>query len=119
MRTAVALVAAVGALIMVLPAQAADTCFRISDMRNHTVGGDHTLYIDVGGRAVYRAEMSNSCLAGTMSSDPIVLHNQTGSPMICRPLDLDIGVHGSRCIVASLTKLTPAEVAALPKKMRP
>jgi len=28
-------------------------------------------------------------------------------------------VRGTRCIVGSLTKLTPEEVAALPKKLRP
>ena len=33
--------------------------------------------------------------------------------------DLDISVRGARCIVSSLTKLTPEETAALPKKVRP
>ena len=38
---------------------------------------------------------------------------------ICHKLDLDVGVNGSRCIVESLTKLTPEEVAALPRKVKP
>jgi hypothetical protein len=38
---------------------------------------------------------------------------------ICHKIDLDVGIRGTRCIVKSLTKLTPAEVAALPKKLRP
>jgi hypothetical protein len=63
--------------------------------------------------------MSNNCLAAATSSDPIILRDRAGMGQICRPLDLDVGVRGTRCIVKNLTKLTPAEVAALPKKLRP
>jgi hypothetical protein len=100
----------------------ADTCFNRRDVRNHTVGGPKTLYLDVAGRDVYRIEMSNSCLAGAMSSDPLIFNNQTGSQSVCKPIDLDITVAAagpSKCIVSSIAKLSPAEVAALPKKMRP
>jgi hypothetical protein len=41
---------------------------------------------------------------------------------VCKPIDLDITVAAagpSKCIVSSIAKLSPAEVAALPKKMRP
>ena len=63
--------------------------------------------------------MSNNCLAGATSSDPIILRDHTGLGRVCHPIDLDIGLHTSRCIVRSLTKLTPAEVAALPAKLKP
>jgi hypothetical protein len=86
-------------------------------MRNHTVGDGHTLYFDVGGQSVYRAVMSNNCLAGAVSSDAIVLRDQAGMGRICHKLD--VGVRGARCIVRSLTKLTPAEAAALPRRVRP
>ena len=122
MKIALALIGAASAVALALPAQAAKddgTCFLTSDMRNHTVGDDHTLYFDVNGRSVWRAEMSNNCLAGSTSSDPIILRDRVGTGQICRPLDLDVGIRGTRCIVKSLTKLTPAEVAALPKKLRP
>jgi hypothetical protein len=101
------------------PPHSDNTCFWPRDLRNHTVGDDHTLYFDVGGRAVYRVTTSGACLAGTVSSDPIVLRQRGGGGQICRPLDLDISVRGARCIVSSLTKLTPEETAALPKKVRP
>jgi len=127
MKIALALIGAASALVLALPApaQAAPdppgdgSCFLTRDMRNHTVGGDHTLYFDVNGRSVWRAEMSNNCLAGATSSDPIILRDRAGMGRICHKLDLDVGVRGNRCIVDSLTKLTPAEVAALPRKMKP
>jgi hypothetical protein len=123
MKIALSLIAAASAVALALPAQAAPSaeapCFYLRDMRNHTVGDEHTMYFDIGGRSVYRAVMSNNCLAATTSSDPIVLQNQTGTGLICHKLDFDIGVRGNRCIIASLTKLTPEEVAALPRKVKP
>ena len=68
--------------------------------------------------------MSNNCLGGASSSDPIVI-KERGSSNICGPLDLDIGatVNGgglpSRCIVDTLTKLTPAQAAALREDLQP
>ena len=94
-------------------------CFYTRDLRNHSVGDAHTLYFDVNGRSVYRVEMSNNCLATATSSDPLVMRNFTGSPQICHPLDLDISVNGERCLVKGLSKLTPEEAAALPRRVRP
>jgi hypothetical protein len=127
------LIVGAGALSIALPAAAQSptaktptaktgaesSCFWTRDLRNHSVGGDHILYFDVGGRSVYKAETSGSCLAGASSSDPIVMVNRTGSGQICNPLDLDISVRGVRCIVSSLTKLTPAEAAAIPRRLHP
>ena len=123
MKTALALIGAACALAVALPASAQpkseNSCFWTRDLRNHTVGGDRILYFDVGGRSVYRVETSGSCLAGASSSDPIVMVNRTGSGQVCNRLDLDISVRGAHCIVSGLTKLTPEEAAALPKKMKP
>jgi hypothetical protein len=63
--------------------------------------------------------MSNSCFAGASSSDPIVFRDFAGAGRVCHKLDFDVSVHGNRCIVDSLTRLTPAEAAALPKHVRP
>lgn len=100
----------------------AGKCFYRRDVRNHTVGDAHTLYLDIAGREVWRVQMSNACLASAVSSDPLVIRNQTGGQSVCKPIDLDIAVSAageSRCIVSSISRLTPTEVAALPKKMRP
>ncbi|HEX3887192.1 MAG TPA: DUF6491 family protein [Phenylobacterium sp.] len=96
-----------------------NSCFWTHDLRNHTVGGDHILYFNVGGRDVYKVETTGSCLAGMTSSDPIVLRDRASTGQICNKLDLDISVRGAPCIVSSLTKLTPAEVAAIPRRMKP
>ncbi|WP_207801817.1 DUF6491 family protein [Phenylobacterium hankyongense] len=107
-------------------ALAPDACFRTHDIRNHTVGDDHTLYIDVNGRDVYAIEMSGACLAGAMSNDPIIIREPPGAAIVCRPIDLDISIgrpggggFATPCIVRDIVRLTPGQVAALPPKVRP
>ena len=98
-------------------------CFRTSDMRNHTVGDDSTMYVDIGQRGVYRFEMSGSCLAGASASDPLVIRAVAGSSLICRPIDLDISISrgglNSPCIVRDFSRMSPEAVAALPPRLRP
>lgn len=98
-------------------------CFRTSDIRNHTIGDARTLYLRVGRGEVYRVGMSGACLAGAIDSDPLVMRQPPGSPIVCRPLDLDVGVSKggfeSPCIVGSIVRLTPAEADALPRKLKP
>ena len=38
---------------------------------------------------------------------------------ICSAIDLDLSIRGSRCIVSGLTKLTPEEAKALPRRIHP
>ena len=46
-----------------------------------------------------------------------------GTDVVCRPIDLDLKVAGtiglSPCIVKSITKLTPPQIASLPPKLKP
>jgi hypothetical protein len=123
MKIALVVAGAASALLVALPAaaqpKAENICFWTRDLRNHTVGGDHTLYFDVAGRSVYRVETTGNCLAGATSTDPIVLRQRDGSGQICQPIDLDLSIRGSRCIVSSMTKLTPEEAKALPRRMHP
>jgi hypothetical protein len=110
---------AFGAAAYAAQASAAeDACLRPQWLRNHTVGDDHTLYFDYNGVATYRLTTSDNCLAAVTSSDPIVLRNRSQG-FICKPVEWDISVRGARCIISSVTKLTPAEAAALPKGKRP
>jgi len=98
-------------------------CFRMSQLRGHKRVDARTLNIETGSGAIYRWEMSGSCLAGSSGNDPLVMSPTSGSDMICRPIDLDLKVMSgsilSPCIIKSFTKLTPAEVAALPAKQKP
>jgi hypothetical protein len=131
MKLAFALVGA-AVLAVAAPASAAPKatadkqCFRTQDIGNHTVGDSQTLYLNVGGKSVYRVGMRNSCLNGISSSDPIELSASGGSGSICGPEDLNVratlaggGGLSTRCVIDSLAKLTPAEAAALPKGAKP
>ena len=96
-----------------------DACFLTRDLRGHTVGVDgHTLYFDVKGVDTYRVTTSGNCLASAITTDPIVLRDW-GRGQICRPLDLGVIVRGAHCNIASLTRLTPAQASALPKRLQP
>lgn len=108
------------------PKPATKQCFRAQDIGNHTVGDNHTLYLSVGGKSVYRVGMRNICLGGIQSSDPIELNARASSGSICEADDLDIratlaggGGLSTRCLIDDLVKMTPAEVAALPKDLKP
>jgi len=111
------------------PAPAAGTglptgqCIRSSDIRNHTIADRSTLLFDVNGRATYRITVDASCLGGAVSSDPIITRQPPGNSIICRPIDLDLAISKSgfesRCIVRSIVKMSPQEVEALPRKLRP
>ena len=101
-------------------------CFRSADIRNHTIADRSTLLLDVSGRETYRVTVSPGCLAGATSSDPIITRQPPGSSIICKPIDLDLGIartgagsFESRCIVRSIVKLTPEQIAALPPKLKP
>ena len=96
-----------------------DSCFLTRDLRNHTVGTDgHTLYFGVNGRDTYQATTNGACLAHATGSDPIVLQDR-GLGKICKPHDIDVIVRGNHCFIDKLTKLTPEEASALPKKLQP
>ncbi|MCR5874611.1 DUF6491 family protein [Phenylobacterium sp. J426] len=98
-------------------------CFRTMDIRNHTVVNNQTLMVRVNRGEVYRVTMAGSCLAGSISSDPLIIRQPPGSAIVCKPIDLDIGIARggveSRCIVESIVRASPAEVEALPRRLRP
>jgi hypothetical protein len=98
-------------------------CIRAHDIRNHTIADANTVLIDVDGRATYRVTVGGACLGGAVSSDPIITREPPGNQIICRPIDMDLAISKngfeSQCIVQSIVKMTPEELAALPPKLRP
>jgi hypothetical protein len=128
MKLAIALIGAV-TLAAATPALAAEKpaaarCFDVHDVKGHTIADDRTLYLNVGGQSVWRVGMRNNCLGGMAPGDPVTLKERS-APKICEVDDLDIhaevngGGLASRCVVDTLTKLTPAQVSALPAKLKP
>lgn len=127
---AVALAAVAGAAGAQTPADAqseprpGSQCFRMSQIQNHTKADNQTLYLRIRNRDVYRLDMSGNCLAGASTNDALVMSPTSGNDLICRPIDLDLKVRMgpgalSPCIIKSMTKLTPDEIAALAPKVKP
>ena len=106
-----------------------NTCFRTRDIDSHRVADAQTVYVKVARRDVFRIVTSNTCFATAGPNDPLVIRETPGTAYACRPVDLDLAISHSvglglggaptPCIVQSMTRLTPAEVAALPVRYRP
>lgn len=101
-------------------------CFFVSQFENWKAGGDDkTMYIRVSGGRFYRLDLANRC--HELSWPTATLINKFRGATICSPLDWDMKVsqglyQGSiamPCMVKAMTRLSPAEVAALPKKQKP
>jgi hypothetical protein len=110
-----------------VPVDAPPSCFYTRDITNHTIGDDRTLFVRIRNGDVYRLQMTNACLAAATSSDPLVMREPPGVNYACRAVDLDISISRgglstgipTPCIVDNMMRLTPAEVAALPDRLRP
>ncbi|UAL10997.1 DUF6491 family protein [Caulobacter segnis] len=105
------------------PAKPARQCFYLSDWRGWTAPDKDTLYMKVRGRDVYRVDLSWGSNQLTWPGTHLVSIVR-GSDSICNPLDLDLrvsdGMGFSTPIRAkTITKLTPEQVKAIPKKYQP
>lgn len=122
------LLLATGAALGQTPAPAAtpkNECFFVRQFENWKPGGDdQTIYIRVGSNRYYRLGAANRCPA-LSDVDPVMV-NKFRSDTICSPLDFDIKIKrngiadiATPCTIKTMTRMTPAEVAALPKKQKP
>jgi hypothetical protein len=98
-------------------------CFRSHDILSHTLADDKTIYINVNNRDYYRVTTEGNCFAGATSSDPLLMRSPPGTSYVCKPIDMDLGVikggFAQHCIVGSITPMSRAEVAALPRRLKP
>jgi len=103
---------------------AKDTCFWARNITSFAAPDDHTVYVKVNQRDVYRLDLMISC-PDVQFNQRVELQSSRGAGgSICGPLDADIVSHATglgrqRCPVKALTKLTPDEIAALPKHAKP
>jgi hypothetical protein len=104
-------------------------CFLLRSVGDRTVVG-HTLYFKVKdvahmhAIAYYRVETIGRCDAGlespTLHSGFSVGSYQLAAIQVCKASDLRIRVPDSPdCRVRSMTQVTPTEIAALPRGLRP
>lgn len=97
----------------------ARSCFFADQVNGWRQAGDQAVLVNVGAKQVYRLDLFSSChdLDNNLT---IGLETRGGGSSICDGLDATIIVRSPigpmRCPVTKVTKLTPEEIAALPRK---
>lgn len=108
------------------PVAAEHQCFPISQFEDWRAPDNKTMYLRVNLNEYYRIDMSGECPELTFP-DAHLITVWRGSNEVCGPLDWDLkvadgfgpGSFSVPCLVKAQTRLTPAEVAAIPKKFKP
>lgn len=98
-------------------------CFSLSDWDNWSAPDRDTLYLKVRNRDVYQVDLSHG--TNLLTSPGVHLVSiQRGVDTVCGPLDLDLRVSDGfgmamPIMAKSIVKLTPEQIAAIPKEQRP
>jgi hypothetical protein len=104
------------------PGARQDQCFLSSNINGFHAPDDHTVYIRVGVNDIYRLDLMGHCADLTFRQG-FGLESTPGDPWICQPIQAEIVYRETgipmRCPVTGIHRLTPAELAALPKGDRP
>jgi hypothetical protein len=100
-------------------------CFDITRHRGVLPLDDQTVLVRLDGDTIYRVELADHCPA-LMRPDPQISLIARGGALVCGPLDWDLRVSGGGqvasavpCTIKSQRRLTPDEVAAIPRNKRP
>ena len=97
-------------------------CFYARNISNFTANDNRVVYLRVGVRDIYRLDLMTAC-PELGFRQTIEVSRANGSSNICSGVDLTIGFRqsGARrvCPVREMRRLSPDEVAALPKRDRP
>jgi hypothetical protein len=101
-----------------------DNCFWARNVESFAAPDDHTVYVRTSSRDIYRMDLLIPCPDVDWNQRVALRSSHGAGGSICNALDVDIvshatGLGAQRCPVKSLRKLTPAEIAALPKHARP
>ena len=101
----------------------AGSCFFVSQWSGWTSPSPDVLYLGVNVHEVYRVQLSTGS-SELQLPDVHLVFEARGSNTVCSALDLDLSVSDGRgfrepLIATSITRLSPAEVAAIPPKFRP
>jgi len=117
--------AALAVLALATPAAHAQgkQCFRPHDVQNFTVADDDkTVWIRSGTNQVFRLDLSSQC-PGLSFRQNIELNSVGNVGLVCSTIELDLRIRTDGvsvpCTIGSMQALTPAEVAALPKGLKP
>ena len=101
-------------------------CFYINQLQGNHALNDRSVIFRANVSDFYRLDFAQRCYALTYPQPVLILTPVGGIGLVCHAIDLDVKVGeqgpGSipePCIPTSLHKLTPPEVAAIPKKDLP
>ena len=121
-RTLIALAAGILAVGGGAQAATANACFWARDITNWRAVGDRQVNLEVNNRDVYRLDLAGTCSELHFAGQSLILDARgTGGPVCAGSLaDIIVPRQGNfRCPVQTITRLSRAEVKALPKKERP
>jgi hypothetical protein len=101
----------------------AQSCFFASDINGFEAPDDHTVYIRVGASDLYKLDLTPHCTGLRFRQDIAIRSSPSEGGFICTPLQAEVVYRESgipeECPVTALHKLSPAEIAATPKKDLP
>ncbi|MFT4254714.1 MAG: DUF6491 family protein [Caulobacter sp.] len=105
------------------PQKAQRQCFQLSDWQGWSAPDKNTLYMKVRNRDVYKVDLAWGSNQLTWPGN-FLISTVRGIDTVCNPIDLDLKVSDSSGFAMpirakTITKLTPEEIAAIPKKDRP
>lgn len=106
------------------PSPKPDGCFFVRNFENWKAPDARTIYIRVNFNRYYRLGLAGQCPA-LLRPDARLITVWRGSDVVCDALDWDLkvsnGAHGIPvpCMVKTMTALTGAEAAAIPKEFKP
>jgi hypothetical protein len=98
-------------------------CFFVTQWQGWKAPDENTIYLGVNLHDVYRVDLSSGS-STLMWPNVHLVSIHRGSNSICSAIDLQLSVADSNgfkvpLIAKKLTKLTPEEIAAIPKKYLP
>ena len=114
--------ASVGAAADAKKAEPARQCFYQRNITSWHAPDDNTVLLRVVVSDFYKMDMMGPCNGLDFAGEAIGIRNRGGSGYICSGLDVQVLVPDripGRCDVSRISKLTKAEVAALPPKSKP
>ena len=107
-------------------AHGGNSCFYITQMQGDHALNDHAVIFRVNVSDFYQLDFAHRCVELTFPEPKLILTPVGGIGLICHAIDLDVrvgeqgpGGFAAPCIPSALHKLSPAEVAAIPKKDLP
>ena len=97
-------------------------CFWGRTVTNFAAPDNQTLYVRAGGNQVYKFDMFGPCQ--DMDWNQRLALVSRGGDSICNGMEAEVvshatGIGRQRCPIRNMRKLTPEEVAALPKNAKP